>query len=85
MELDSLAGGDLDHSGGVLSRDVMRRYPLSGCKNPPGTEPDHKGIQAFKLFLRPFVPAVPVILLIHAVEFHEGLVIVADSTAQLTG
>ena len=56
----------------------------SGCKEPAGdAKADHKGIQAFELFLCALLAAVAVVLLVHAVEFHEGLVVVADGAAQL--
>ena len=63
--------------------DMMGGDPLFGCKEAArNAEPDHEGIEAFELLLRAFFAAIAVILLVHAVELHEGLVVIADGAAQ---
>src|ERR1700722_20968181 len=59
--------------------------PLVGGEEAAGdTKPDHKRIKAFQLFLRALFTAVGVVLLVHTVEFDEGLVVVAHGAADLS-
>ena len=83
MQLDGLPGGDLDGAGGVFAGDMMGGYPLFGRKKAAGyPQADHKGIEPFQLFLRPFFPPVAIILLVHAMKFHQGLVVFADGAGE---
>lgn len=83
MQLDSLPGGNLDHTRGMFTCHMVQAGPLRRGKESSGQpQADHIGKQPFEFFGGAFGAAIAVVLLVQSVELDKRLVIFIQGTGE---